>query len=412
MTPSFIVSSDPAALYLRWAAAWSAVMRGYFVVVTVWWVVDADLSPLQLVLLGTALEVSVLLGEVPTGVVADTFSRKWSLVISQIIMAVGIVLSGLTTDFIPLVVSQVLWGLGWTFTSGADVAWITDELAHVDRRGEVDRLLATAAKWRLYGGVVGMTIFGLTGWVLGVDVAIVAAGATFVLVAGFVAVGFPEDGFQRSESDHFATSMAILRTGISLTRRDHQILLVLAATVLFNSGAEAVDRLFARHLVDLGLPSDLDPIVWITALTVVGSLAGVLALRWVESRIDVEGAPRRLYTGAVALAVLGTAVMAAAPEIFTGLAGTFVTRGVAWSVIPVVATTWVNQRATSDVRATVQSFLGQAESIGEIGGGIALGSLAEAAGVPLAFTMSASLFALAGMLVYRSRAGSAVVEVS
>jgi len=383
-------------------------MRGYFVVVTVWWVVDADLSPLQLVLLGTALEVSVLLGEVPTGVVADTFSRKWSLVISQIVMAVGIIVSGLTTDFVPLVVSQVLWGLGWTFTSGADVAWVTDELVHVDRGAEVDRLLATAAKWRLYGGVIGMTVFGLVGWAFGVDVAIVAAGLTFALVALFVAARFPENGFQRSESNHFATSMTILRSGISLARRDHQILLVLAATMLFNSGAEAIDRLFARHLVDLGLPSDLDPVVWITALTIVGSLAGVLALRWVESRIEAEGAPRRLYIGAVALAVIGTAVMAAAPEIYSGLAGTFVTRGVAWSVIPVVATTWVNQRATSDVRATVQSFLGQAESIGEIGGGIALGSLAEAAGVPLAFTLSASLFALAGILVYRSRAGIAV----
>ncbi len=64
---------------------------------------------------------------------------------------------------------------------------------------------------------------------------------------------------------------------------------------LFNSGAEAVDRLFARHLVDLGLPSDLDPIVWIVGLTVVGSLAGVMALKWVESRIGGAGAPRRLY---------------------------------------------------------------------------------------------------------------------
>ena len=117
-------------------------MRGYFVVVTVWWVVDADLSPLQLVLLGTALEVSVLLGEVPTGVVADTFSRKWSLVISQIIMAIGIILSGLTVAFVPLLISQVLWGLGWTFTSGADVAWVTDELAHAGRANDLCATIA------------------------------------------------------------------------------------------------------------------------------------------------------------------------------------------------------------------------------------------------------------------------------
>lgn len=382
-------------------------MRGYFVLASVWWVVDADLSPLQLVLLGTALEVSVLIGEVPTGVVADTISRKWSIVISQVIMAIGMVLSGLTVSFVPLLASQVLWGLGWTFTSGADIAWITDEL-HVDGRAhEVDRLIATAAKWKLYGGVLGMTVFGLLGWWGGVDRAIVACGATFLVSAAFVAVTFPERGFTRNASDHVAASMTILRSGIALARRDHQILLVLAATMLFNSGAEAIDRLFARHLVDLGLPSEVDPIAWIVALTVVGSLAGVMALKWVESRISADGAPRRLYVGSVALAVLGTIVMAAAPEIYTGLAGTFITRGVAWSVIPVVATTWVNQRATSDVRATVQSFLGQAESVGEIGGGIALGSLAQAAGVPLAFSVSAACFTLAGILVFRSKAGRA-----
>ena len=386
-------------------------MRGYFVVVSVWWVVDADLEPLQLVLLGTALEVSVLAGEVPTGVVADTFSRKWSIVISQIVMAAGIILSGLTISFVPLLISQVLWGFGWTFTSGADIAWITDEMDLDGRRHEVDRLIATAAKWRLYGGVLGMVGFGLVGWLAGVDAGIIAAGCTFLLLAVFVAVTFPERGFTRSESDHFATSMKILRAGLSLAGRDRQILLVLTATMLFNSGAEAIDRLFARHLVDLGLPSDLDPVVWIGALTIVGSLAGVLALKWVETRITGDGAPRRLYVGAVALAVLGTAVMAAAPEVYTGLVGTFVTRGVAWSVIPVVATTWVNQRATSDVRATVQSFLGQAESVGEIGGGIALGSLAQAAGVPLAFSVSAAMFALAGLLVFRSKAGRAVSAV-
>jgi MFS family permease len=380
-------------------------MRGYFIVVSVWWVVDADLSPLQLVLLGTALELSVLLGEVPTGVVADTFSRKWSIVISQLVMGVGIIVSGLTTSFVPLVVSQVLWGLGWTFTSGADIAWITDELAHAGREGEVNRIIAATARWKQIGGIVGMIALGLLGWIVSVDGAIVLAGATFILLGIAVAVVFPEHGFTRSTEDHLATSLRIFRSGLSLARRDRQILLVLAATLLLNSGAEAIDRLFFRHLVDLGLPDNPDPVVWITALTVVGSLAGALALRFVEARIEGNGAPRRLYVASVGLAVIGTLVMAAAPEVLSGLAGTFVTRGIAWAVIPVVAATWVNQRATSDVRATVQSFLGQAESIGEISGGITLGAAAQASGIPLAFTLSASLFALAALLVWRSPAG-------
>ena len=358
--------ADPASLYLRWGAVWGAVMRGYFVVVSVWWVVDVDLSPLQLVLLGTALEVSVFFGEVPTGVVADTLSRKWSLAISHLIMGIGIIMSGLTTSFWPLVISQVLWGLGWTFTSGADVAWVTDELRALGRSDEVDRTLTKSARWKHYGGVIGMVVFGSIGWVWGVDAGIISAGAVFLAVAVAVGFVFPEQGFTRSESDHFATSARIFKAGLSLARNDRQILLVLAATLLLNSGAEAIDRLFARHLVDLGLPEDPDPVVWISALTIVGSLVGATALQFVEARIDGDGAPRRLYIQSVLLAVAGTLVMAAAPEVYTGLAGTFLTRGVAFAVIPVVATMWINRRATSDVRATVQSFLGQAESVGEV----------------------------------------------
>jgi len=37
-------------------------------------------------------------------------------------------MTGLVTGFLLLVVTQVLWGVGWAFLTGADVEWITDEL--------------------------------------------------------------------------------------------------------------------------------------------------------------------------------------------------------------------------------------------------------------------------------------------
>ena len=42
---------------------------------------ELDLSPLQLMLMGTAMEAAVFLFEMPTGVVADTYSRRLSLII-------------------------------------------------------------------------------------------------------------------------------------------------------------------------------------------------------------------------------------------------------------------------------------------------------------------------------------------
>ena len=51
-----------------------------WVVMAVYLVQELHLSPLQLVLMGTAMEAAVFLFEIPTGVVADTYSRRLSLI--------------------------------------------------------------------------------------------------------------------------------------------------------------------------------------------------------------------------------------------------------------------------------------------------------------------------------------------
>src|SRR3982750_2494723 len=55
-----------------------------WVVMAVYLVSELHLSPLQLVLMGTAMEGAVFLFEIPTGVVADTYSRRLSLVIGYL----------------------------------------------------------------------------------------------------------------------------------------------------------------------------------------------------------------------------------------------------------------------------------------------------------------------------------------
>ena len=55
-----------------------------WVVMAVYLVRELHLSPLQLVLMGTAMEAAVFVFEVPTGVVADTYSRRLSLVIGYL----------------------------------------------------------------------------------------------------------------------------------------------------------------------------------------------------------------------------------------------------------------------------------------------------------------------------------------
>ena len=372
--------------------------RGYVLVSSLYFVVNAHLTAPQLVLLGTAVSATLLLSDIPTGVWSDTVSRKWPLVAGHGFLATGMVMTGLVTAFPLLLITQVLWGLGWGLSSGADVAWVTDEL---DRSDRIDRVLTARARWDLLGSAAGMVAFGLLGSVTSLATAVVASGLAMAVLGLFVAVRFAEDKFTPRPGRRWKSSLEIFRKGITLARRDHVILLVLAATLLINAAAK-VTWIFPRQLLDLGFPQD--PVLWYTGLMVLAFAIGATALGIVERRIHGVGVARRTYSFACVVGVLGLIVLAYAPNALIGGTGVLLVYGISFSVARAASVVWVNRRATSDVRATVHSFLGQAEYIGEVIAGFMLAAVAQAAGITATLVTAAGFVALAGVMVMRSRA--------
>jgi hypothetical protein len=246
--------------------------------------------------------------------------------------------------------------------------------------------------------------FGALAWATSLSTAIVASGLAMLALGLFVAARFPERHFTPSRERRWRTSLTIFRRGVLLARRDREILLVFAATLLVNGAAEGFGRLYPRHLVELGLSARPDPIVWLTALGLITLAVGALALRVVEAHIDGAGVAPRAYAAACFVGALGLVVLAHAPDEVTGMAGVLLVAGIAEPVTRTVSVIWVNRRATSDVRATVQSFLAQAEYVGEISFGFALGVLAQATSIGVAMIGSCALVACAGLLALRSHA--------
>lgn len=396
-------SRDIAATFLRWTFLRAVFHRGYVLVSGLYLVIDAHLSASRLLVLGVVLSVTLLVSDLPTGVWSDAVSRKWPLVAGHLFLAAGMVMTGLVTAFPLLVVAQLLWGVGWGFSSGTDVAWVTDELA---RPGRIDRVLTARARWDAVGSATGMVAFGLLGWAIGLAAAVVASGAAMAAVGLYVAARFTEDRFTPARTHLWKASLSILQRGIALARRDRQILLMLAATMLIN-GASMVTWLFPRRLVDLGFPGD--PVLWYSAIGILSFAVAAAALRIVEDRIDGPGAARRAYALACVIGVLGLIVLACAPDALLGGAGVLLASGVAFNVTRAVSVVWVNRRTVSEVRATVHSFLSQAECAGEIASGTALAVLARATGIVGVLIASAAIVAFTGAIVARARGDRTLV---
>jgi MFS family permease len=390
---------DVAATFLRWTFLRAMFHKGYVLVSGLYFVITARLSAFQLIVLGTVLSATLLASDIPTGVWSDAVSRKKPLVIGHAFLAAGMVMTGLVTVFPLLLVTQVLWGVGWGFSSGADVAWITDELG---QPGRIARVLTARARWDAVGGGTGTVALGVLGWATGLATAIVASGAATAVLGLYVAARFTEDNFTPVPGQRWNASLSIFRRGVTLARGDHEILLVLAATTLINA-ASMVTWLFPRQLIDRGFPND--PVLWYTALGIVSFAVGAVALRIVEAHIDCEPVARRAYVVACCAGAGGLIVLAAAPEALIGSIGVLLVSGVSLNVTRAVSVIWVNRRTTSEVRATVHSFLSQAECAGEIASGFPLAVVAQAAGIPAALMTSGALVSCVGAMVGRSRAG-------
>lgn len=103
---------DLASAFLRWAPLRAALARGWWLATAVYLLVVADLSPFQLVLIGVFQGVTVVIAEVPAGVLADAVSRRLALVLAHVVMGAGMAMTGFVTAFPLLVVSNCLSGLG------------------------------------------------------------------------------------------------------------------------------------------------------------------------------------------------------------------------------------------------------------------------------------------------------------
>ena len=388
------------AAFLRWTWWRAALHRGWWLATGVYLVVDAQLSPSQLVLIGVAQAVTALIFEVPAGVVADTISRKWSLVVSHMLMGTAMIATGLVTDFGPLVATQMLWGLSWNFASGADVAWITDEL---DEPARISGVLVLSGRAQLTGAAAGLAGIGALASLTQRSTAMVVAGAAMLLLGLYVVLRFREQRFVPTYTRRWSASWSILVRGFSLVRRSRAILALFAATFLVN-GAATSGRLQTRRLVDIGFPSD--PLVWFTALGILTLLVGAIAFRVVARQIENVQTTLRGYVLACAIGAAGLICLAAAPEKVSGSAAVLLVAGIAVPLTRTLGTIWVNQQTVGDVRATVHSLLAQAEYLGAIVWGLAVSVVARIAGLSLALVACGALFAITIFLIQREPAAS------
>ena len=400
-------SVSPARTYLALQGAWAFLWSLAFTLSLAYQVDVVGLSPFQLLVVGTALEATCFVAEIPTGVVADLRSRTWSVVIGLTLIGAGIILMAVPS-FGTIVAAQVVWGIGYTFVSGSAEAWVTDEVG----AGSVLPVFTRAHQLSLGLTIAGILAAGLLGQT-SLTVPIIAGGAGFVVLAVVMSLLMREESFTPTpagDRDSWAQMRSITRDGLRAARRPGIIRTFLVVGLLAGLTSEVLDRLWVDRIInDIGLPrlplAD-DTATWFTlfalASALLGLLSSVLANRLAPAALHAEH-PTRVMAGLVLAQVAGVVVFALAGNLWTAMSGKWV-RDAGQSVSWPVARAWLNRRITNPgSRATTLSMMGQADAVGQIVGGPGLGMVASRAGVQTALLLAATIQIPAAVLYARLR---------
>lgn len=397
----FSKSNPETAFYIM-----NAIMRLadtiMFTVMTVYYFTMVGLDPLELVLVGTLLEGTILLLEVPTGVVADTFSRRLSVVIGIFVLGTGFVIVGALPFFAFVLLGQIVTGVGYTFLSGATEGWLASEVGEQEvgriyiRSGQIERIVS------LFGTGISVALASLS-----LQLPILVGGGLYLLLGFYLAFFMPERAFRSQEperSSNWHAMFETFRNGTRVVRQSPLLLTLLFVGVFSGAASEGFDRLADAHLLDnFAFPSigSLQPVVWFGIINIVGSLFTIAVTGIFRTRM--EAATHNPAKTAWILFGLNSFLVVAG--FIFALSGSFsiaVTSLIAYSASRALSyplfNAWLVQHVDARVRSTVFSMIGQTDALGQIAGGPGVGWAGRRYSLRSALVLSSILLIPAGML--------------
>jgi MFS family permease len=302
--------------------------------------VDTGLSEAQISVLFAVWSITAFLAEVPTGALADRWSRRGALVLAGALQAAAFVIWTAAPAYPSFAIGFVVWGVGGALMSGTSEALVYDGLAAVGAEGAYVRvhgwmtsaeLLVQVPTALLASGLFALGGYRLVGWV----------SVGVCLCAGLLATRFPEA--PRVADDEGGS----LRSGVRAALRRPGLLLVVLAVALVG-GLDAVEEYFPLLAADRGVAVPAVPVA-ILGISLAGAAGAALGGR--AGRLPDRALPALLLVAGVLLAagaVLPTGASLAAVAMFYAI----------YLAVLVVAEARLQDRITGPYRATLTSVAG------------------------------------------------------
>lgn len=381
--------------YLLFSAITAMCFSLVTTVMIVYHIEIVHLNPLQLILVGTTLELACFIFEIPTGIVADVYSRKLSIVIGGVLTGVGLILEGSISSFIFVLVAQIVWGLGSTFISGSLEAWIAEE----EKNKDLDEIYIKGAQAGQIGAFIGIVLSTVIAN-FSVRLPIIVSGVLFIILALFLWLYMPENNFKPSvpgDLNTFKKMVYTFKSGLKFVKSKSIIMILLAVTLFYGLSSEGYDRLSNAHfLQDTTLPKlgNLSSVTWFGIFGILGMILSFIVMHFMAKNLKNEDNRKN---GKLLLCInilyISSMLIFALTRNFSLMLIAYLATNTFRIINEPIFSAWLNGHIDDNSRATVLSINGQMNSLGQILGGPIIGIIATNISVSIGIVCTSLLVA-------------------
>ena len=320
---------------------------------------------------------SVAIFEIPTGYIADLWSRKISVCLGTFVAACGFSMIPFCTTYETILMYEVIIGLGASLVSGADISMIYDSI-----KDDPNRLKHVGAlnTWSLVGeAIAGILASILVVWSF---TPVLWAQVIAGWIPFFLSFFFIEPPFERmKQSSHFSNFLGVLRFLVleqKLTRR------IFLNSTIWGLSSFCIVWLLQPYWAERGAPLAYFGLLWSGLMFIAAGASKMthsIERRW--------GAPRVLFALSLS-AIFGYFIMAFSTTWIGIAAGAlfYINRGFA----AVIFTDAFNWKVPSTFRATANSMRSLAFRLSYVGIGPVTGILVDAKGISFTLFVLGSVF--------------------
>lgn len=319
---------------------------------------NAGLSIFEAFLANAFYTLGMVIFEIPTGIVADSWGRRASYLLGTVTLSASTILYFILwqahSPFWLWAIASMLLGLGYTFFSGAVEAWLIDALHHVNYKGKVE---AVFGKAQVVGGIamlIGTFSGGLIAQFTTLGVPYLVRGGILLLLFVVAWLALRDIGFVPERNERvFKAMRTLLKSSIDNGLKVLPVRWLMFSAVILSSVGFYAFYALQPYLLELfgdttaywvaGLAATLVAVAQISGGLLAGRIASLFARR---------------TTALVLMTVISSVVLVLlffCHNFYLALGLIFVW-GILFAATMPIRQTYMNGMIPSKQRATVLSF--------------------------------------------------------